>query len=145
MFTDKLAAITFDKYSITFDKPIYVGAQILDLSKHLMYQFHYEYMKLKFPIQKLCYMDIDSYVYYIQTEDFYSEIKDDISGLFDTSNYAISNGNIELKINKKIQGKFKDETGDNALSHFVALRAKLYSYYYNDDIKNTVNIVKGIS
>ena len=145
MFTDKLAAITFDKYSITFNKPIYVGAQILDLSKYLMYQFHYEYMKPKFPVQKLCYMDTDSFVYFIQTDDFYNEIKDDVNKWFDTTNYTYSKGNIPLNINKKIIGKFKDETGDKELSHFVALRAKLYSYYCNNDVNSTINIVKGIS
>ena len=145
MFTDKLAAITFDKYSITFNKPIYIGAQILDLSKILMYEFHYEYTKLKFPIQKLCYMDCDSFVYYIQTDDFYNEIKDDISQWFDTSCYTEVKSNIPLNINKKVIGKFKDETGNEEISHFVALRAKLYSYYCNNDTTNTINKVKGIS
>ena len=144
MFNDNLAAITFNKYIVTFNKPIYVGAQILDLSKYLMYQFHYEYMKPKFPKQKLCYMDTDSFVYYIETQDFYKEIKDDVYRWFDTSKYTFSKGGIETNVNKKVIGKFKDETGDNIVSHFVALRSKLYSYYCNNDIKNTVNKVKGV-
>ena len=59
-------------------------------------------MKPKFPVQKLCYMDTDSYVYYIQTDDFYNEIKDDINEWFDTTNYTYSKGNIPLNVNKKL-------------------------------------------
>ena len=70
MFSDNFAAITKHRYSITFDKPIYIGAQILDLSKTLMYDFYYNYTKGKFPLHKLCYMDTDSFVYHIQTDDF---------------------------------------------------------------------------
>ena len=91
-----------------------------------MYQFHYEYMKPKFPVQKLCYKDTDSYVYYIQTDGFYNEIKDDVNEWFDTTNYTYSKGSIPLNVDKKVIGKFKDETKDKKLSHFVALRAKLY-------------------
>ena len=109
-----------------------------------MYQFHYEYMKPKFPKQKLCYMDTDSFVYWIETEDYYKEIKDDIYQWFDTSEYKQSKGGIELNVNKKVIGKFKDKTGDKVLSHFVALRSKLYSYYCDNDVTNTINRVKGI-
>ena len=144
MFNNNLAAITFSKYIVMFNKPIYVGAQILDLSKHHMYQFHYEYMKPKFPNQKLCYMDTDSFVYWIQTDDCYKDIEDDAYKWFDTSEYKHSKGGIELNINKKVIGKFKDETGDKVLSHFVALRSKLYSYYCDDDLTSTVNKVKGV-
>ena len=84
-------------------------------------------------------MDTRSYIYYIQTEDFYSDIKDDIKELFDTTNYLVSTGNLPLNINIKVIDMFRDETGDSELSHFVALRAKLYSYYCDNDINNTLN------
>ena len=144
MFSESFAAITLNKYEVTMDKPIYIGAQILDISKLLMYQFHYEYMKPKFPIQKLCYMDCDSFIYYIHTEDFYKDISSDINQWFDTSCYTVSKGDIPLNINKKVPGKFKDEVSDKEISHFVALRAKMYAFYTNNDVLDTTKHIKGI-
>ncbi|XP_055371967.1 uncharacterized protein LOC129605956 [Condylostylus longicornis] len=78
-FTEGLAAIQLDKMEIFYDKPIYLGFSILEQSKILMYDFHYEYMIPKFGENvKINYMDTDSFVYTIKTDDFYEDIYSDI-------------------------------------------------------------------
>ena len=70
------------------NKPVYFGQAILDLSKTLMYEFHYDYMRPKCGSKvKLCYMDTDSFVYEIETEDFYRDIANDVEKRFNTSGY----------------------------------------------------------
>ena len=77
------------KTEITMDKPVYLGQAILDLSKTLMYEFHYDYMKPKYGERlQVCYMDTDSFVYEIQTEDFYIDIAKDVETRFNTSGYS---------------------------------------------------------
>ena len=80
-------------------KLVYLGQAILDLSKIVMSEFHYDYMEPKYggesshlwgaPCLKLCYMDTDSLVYEIETEDFYADIPDDVPARFDTSGYIL--------------------------------------------------------
>ena len=139
----KINIFQFTKTKITYDKPIYLGAQILDLSKTLMYQFHYEYMKPKFSDLKTLYTDTDSIIYHIGTEDFYKDISDDVNEWFDTSGYTLSKGSIPLNVNKKIIGKFKDEMGDEVMSHFCANRPKSYSYKINGS-EASHNTLKGV-
>ena len=70
------------------NKPIYLGQAILDISKTLMYEFWYYYINPKYGNRaRLCYMDTDSFVIYLKTEDFYKEIANDVGRWFDTSNY----------------------------------------------------------
>ena len=77
------------KREITMNKPVYLGQAILDLSKTLMYEFHYDYMRPKYTREvKLCYMDTDSFVYEIETEDFHRDIAKDMEKRFDTSGYS---------------------------------------------------------
>ena len=71
-------------------KPIYVGVAILDISKTLMYEFWYGYLKPKYGDRiKLCYMDTDSLIPFIKTEDSYEDIADDVEKRFDTSDYKL--------------------------------------------------------
>ena len=71
------------------NKSIYLGMSILDISKTLMYEFWYDYIKPKYQDRaKLCYMDTDSFVIYIKTEDFYEDIAENVEKWFDTSNYS---------------------------------------------------------
>ena len=78
------------KKKIKMNKPIYIGLSILDISKILMYEFWYDYMKPKYSNDvKLCYMDTDSFVINIKTEDFYKDIANDVEKRFDTSNYEV--------------------------------------------------------
>ena len=78
-FSDHLMAVEMGKTNIKMTKPIYLGQAILDLSKMVMYEFHYDYMLPKYGEKvKLCYMDTDSFVYRIETYDFYKDIASDV-------------------------------------------------------------------
>ena len=95
-----------------------------------MYEFHYDYVIPKYGDRlKLCYIDTDSLIYSIQTEDFYSDISPDVEFRFDTSGYPID-GSRPLPIgkNKKVIGLMKDELGGEIMKEFVSLRPKMYSY-----------------
>ena len=113
-----------------FNKPIYVGQAILDLSKTLMFDFHYNFIKKKYGNKaELLFTDTDSLMYLIQTDDFYSDIKNDIRKKFDTSDYPENHpSGIKAGVNKKVIGKFKDEVGGKQITHFVGLRPKLYTF-----------------
>ena len=89
-FSEHLLAIEMKKKTkVKMNKPIYLGMSILDISKTLMYEFWYDYIKPKYQDRaKLCYMDTDSFVIHIKTEDFYEDISDDVEKWFDTSNYS---------------------------------------------------------
>ena len=129
-FSANLMGVEMGKTEITMNKPVYLGQAILDLSKIVTYEFHYDYMTLKYGSKvKLCYMDTDSFVYHIKTEDFYKDIAEDVEARFDTSGYP-NDGNRPLPIgkNKKVIGLMKDELGGEIMIEFVALRAKLYAY-----------------
>ena len=119
------------KIKVVMNKPVYLGQAILDLSKTIMYEFHYDYMKHKYPDNKLklCYMDMDSLIYSIKTEDFYSDISPDVESRFDTSGYP-NNGSRPLPVgkNKKVIGLMKDKLGGEIMKEFVSLRPKMYSY-----------------
>ena len=125
-----LLVMEMRKTEVKMNKPIYLGQAILDLSKTLMYEFWYDYIKPKFGDKaRLCYMDTDSFVMYIKTEDFYKDISDDVDRWFDTSNFNRNdNRNLETGKNKKVLGKFKDELGGKSIVEFCALRAKAYAY-----------------
>ena len=116
------------KIKVVMNKPVYVGQAILDLSKLIMYEFHYNYMlpKYKGHDLKLCYMDTDSFVYSIETEDFYKDIADDVETRFDTSGYF--NRPLPVGKNKKVIGLMKDEPGGEIMKEFISLRPKMYSY-----------------
>ena len=103
---------------------------ILDLSKSLMYDFHYNYIKTKYGNKaKLLFTDTDSLAYEIKTKDFYKDINPDIEKRFDTSDYPINHpSGIETGLNSKVLGMFKDEAGGKQIFEFVGLTAKLYSY-----------------
>ena len=118
------------KIRVVMNKPVYLGQAILDLSKTIMYEFHYDYMIPKYGDRlKLCWMDTDSLIYSIKTEDFYSDISPDVESRFDTSGYP-NDGSRSLPVgkNKKVIGLMKDELGGEIMKEFVSLRAKMYSY-----------------
>ena len=118
------------KVRVVMNKPVYLGQVTLDLSKTIMYEFHYDYMIPKYGDRlKLCYMDTDSLIYSIKTEDFYADIADDVETRFDTSGYP-NDGSRPLPVgkNKKVIGLMKDELGGETMKEFVSLRPKMYSY-----------------
>ena len=89
------------KTEVKMNKPIYLGQAILDITKILIYEFWYDYIKLKYGDKaRLCYMDTDSLITYIKTEDFYKDIANDVEERFDTSNYD-KNDERPLPIGKK--------------------------------------------
>ena len=95
------------KTKVKMNKPIYLGFSILEISKTLMYEFWYDYMKPKYNDKvKLCYMDTDSFIMNIKI--YYKEISNDVENRFDTSNYEI-NRPLPTGKNKKIIGLMKDE------------------------------------
>ena len=88
LFGENLMGCEMGKIKVVMNKPVYLSQVILDLSKIIMYEFHYDYMVPKYDDRlKLCYMDTDSLVYDIKTEDFYADIADDVQTRFDTSGY----------------------------------------------------------
>ena len=116
------------KTKLVFNKPVYLGMSILNLSKTLMYDFHYNYIKRKYG-DKAKLLFTDSLMYEIQTEDFYKDISKDVKYRFDTSDYPHDHpSGIPSGLNKKVLGMFKDEAGGKVIDEFVGLRAKLYSY-----------------
>ena len=125
------------------NKPSYLGASILDISKTLMYELWYDYLRPKYGDRvKLCYKDTDSFIICIKTEDFFEDISNDIEKWFDTSNYD-KNDKRPLPIgkNKKVTGLFKDELGGKIITEFVAPRPKAYAYL--DDDSNDHKKAKG--
>src|SRR5688572_3333701 len=130
IFDENLIAIHMKRTKLYYNKPIYLGMSILDLSKTLMYDFNYNYIKNKYGDRaKLLFTDTDSLAYEIKTDDFYTDIAPDIKSWFDTSDYPKDHtSGIETGINKKVIGKFKDEAAGKQIEEFVGLRSKLYSY-----------------
>ena len=131
MFDRCLIAIHMKKTEVFFNKPVYVGQAILDLSKTLMFDFHYNYIQKKYGHNraKLLFTDTDSLMYEINTVDFYKDISKDISKKFDTSDYPPGHpSRILTGVNKKVIGMFKDEVAGRQITHFVGLRPKLYSF-----------------
>ncbi|XP_065642354.1 uncharacterized protein LOC136073985 [Hydra vulgaris] len=134
IFDENFVAIHMKRTKLKYAKLIYLGMCILDLSKTLMYEFHYDYIKENNADRaKLLFTDTDSLAYENKTKDFYSDISKDIECKFDTSEFnpnhpAINNVGFKVGLNKKVIRMFKDETGGAQIKEFVGLRSKLYSY-----------------
>ena len=138
IFNENLVSVHMKKTSLTMNKPVYLSMCILDLSKTLMFDFHYNYIKRKYGNKaKLLFTDTDSFIYEIQTEDFYKDISGDVQDRFDTSDYPKNHASgIPTGINKKVLGMFKDEAAGKNIKEFVGLRAKLYSYKMEEGKEN---------
>ena len=136
-----LVAVHKIKESLTLNRPAYVGMCILDLSKTLMYDFHYNFVKKKYGNKaKLLFTDTDSLTYEIEAEDVYADFwkhKD----MFDNSDYNTDNQYFDAT-NKKVIGKFKDEAAGVPIVEFVGLRSKMYSYIKENN--NGGKTAKGI-
>ena len=134
IFDRNLIAVHMKKTEVYFNKPVYVGQAILDLSKTLMFDFHYNYIKKKYRDKaELMFTDTDSLLYQIHTDDFYRDISNDILEKFDTSDYPPDHeSGILTGVNKKVIGKFKDEVAGRQITKFVGLRPKLYTFKIED-------------
>ena len=116
IFDENLVAVHMKKTEFVYSKPVYLG--ILDISKSLMYDFHYNFKKKKFDC-KLLMTDTDSLMYEVSTSDYYQDIEDDISEKFDTSNFPKT---FDMpRLNTKMFGMFKDECGGQIISDFCRL------------------------
>ena len=134
IFSENLVSVHMRKTSLTMNKPIYLGMCILELSKIIMFDFHYNYIKSKYADKaKLLFTDTDSLMYEIQTEDFYKDISGDVKDKFDTSDYPENHpSGIPTGENKKVLGMMKDEVAGKIIKEFVGLRSKLYSFVMDD-------------
>ena len=144
IFAEDLVSVHMKRTCMVMNKPIYIGACILDLSKIPMYDFHYNFIKQKYGDQaKLLLTDTDSLLYEIQTEDYFKDIIEHINERFDTSNYPKNHpSGIPSGVNKKVLGMFKDEVGGKIITEFVGLRAKQYSFIIEEE--EEVKKCKGI-
>ena len=143
-----LMSCEMGKVRVVMNKPVYLGRAILDLSKTITYELklniysiysiyiyisiyivNYDYMKGKYKDEdlRLCYIDTNSLIYSIRTEDFYADIADDVEARFDTSGY-VPDRPLPVGKNKKVIGLMKDELGGEIMREFVSLRPKMYSY-----------------
>ena len=127
------------KTTVQLNKPKDLGQTILDVSKVLMYEFHYDYVKPKYGERdSLLFTDTDSLCYEIETEDFFRDISPDVEKMFDTSGCPKDHpSGIPTGKNKKVIGLFKDEVGGRIISEFVGLRSKLYAYKMFQDEKES--------
>ena len=136
LISEDLSIIEMKKTKVEMNKPIYLGLSILEISKTLMYEFWYDYMKPKYGNKvKLCYMDTDSFIMNIKTNNFYKYIANDVENRFDISNYEV-NRPLPKGKNKKIIGLMKDELGGKIITEFVTLRPKTYSFLTDDSKEN---------
>ena len=136
-FSEDLIAIEMNKTNIKMNKPIYLGQSILDISKTLMYEFWYGYLKPKYGDKiKLCYTDTDIFVIDVKTEDLHADISDNVKIWYNTSNYYKGdNRPIPIGMNSKVPGLFKDELGGKTMAGFCAIRAKTYVFAVNNGKK----------
>ena len=123
--SEDLSIIEMKRTKLKMNKPIYLGLSILEISKLLMYEFWYDYMKPKYGDNvKLCCVDTNSFIMNIKTED-------DVEKRFDTSNYECDRA-LPTGKNKKVIGLMKDELGGRVITEFVVLRPNTYSYLTDD-------------
>jgi hypothetical protein len=131
---DELIAVEMAKTEIEFNKPVYVGMSVLELSKLLMYQFHYDVMKPKYGDKiNLMFTDTDSLFYEIETEDVFKDFLE-MKDKFDFSDYSKDHICYD-PTNKKVLAKFKDEANGKIIIEFIGLRPKSYSYLIDGDVE----------
>ena len=132
IFNKNLMALHKVKKTLTLNSSAYVGMCILDLSKMLMYDFHYNYIKKKYNNRaRLLFTNTDSLAYEIEAEDIYKDFWND-KDMFDNSDYPESSP-YYCNFNKKIIGKFKDEACGILITELISLKSKMYSYIKDNE------------
>jgi hypothetical protein len=133
IFSENCVGVHLLKREVKLCKPIYIGQTVLDQSKILMYDFHYNFILKKFSKDDvdLLFTDTDSLCYHIKNVNPYKVIEQNKS-LFDLSDYPKEHPLYDSS-NKKVIGKFKNEMNEKYITEFVGLRSKLYTYKSNDD------------
>ena len=145
IFDNDLAAIQMYKSRLLLNRPVYVGMCVLDLSKHLMYDFYYNKLKKQYGEHcQLLYTDTDSLLLEIQTEDVYKDMGASVD-LYDTSDYPKDHPQYSEE-NKKVVGKMKDECAGRIITEYVGLRPKMYSILEADgrNIKKAKGVKKSV-
>ena len=129
--TENLLAISIKKTQILMNKPVYLGLSILDISKTIMNEFWYDHITPKRGLKaKLCYMDTESFIVYVKTEDIYKDITEDVEKIFDTSDFEIDRP-LHKGENKKVIRLMKDELGRQIIKKYIGLSPKTYSSLKN--------------
>ncbi|XP_051168414.1 uncharacterized protein LOC127286143 [Leptopilina boulardi] len=143
IFNENLVAVELRKMEVLMNKPLYIGLSMLDVSKTLIYDFHYDYMLKKYDVKnlKLLYTDTDSLIYEIKCPDIYADMNVDIHK-FDTSDYPANNIYGIPQANKKVLGLMKDECCGKIVTEFVGLRSKMYSVRVED--QDFIKKAKGV-
>ena len=127
IFTERVLAMEVKKTETLMNKPVYLGLSILELNKIVMYEFWYDYVKPKYSEKaKLCYMDTDSFIVYIKTNDIFIKMLHKIMKL----DLILQIMNYQKE--KKVIGLMKDELGGKIITKFVELRGKTYSHLIDD-------------
>ena len=132
IFDNDLVTIHKTKVTLMLNKPAYIAMCILELSKVLMYEFHYDYIKNKCGNDsRLLFTDTDSLTYEIKTEDVCEDFSNN-KDMFDFANYSTKSKYYDNS-NKLVFGKMKDETAGVAIEEIVGLKPKIYSYLVDDN------------
>lgn len=143
-FDTNFVAIHMNHTKIVMNKPISIGMAVLDISKVLMYDFYYNFLKPKYGYNiEMMYTDTDSFILDVQTNCFYTDMKVDVDERYDTSDYAENNAYGIPRKNKKKPGYFKDELNGKIMTEFVGLRSKMYAFKC-DGIANDTKKAKGV-
>ena len=138
-FSENLMAIEMKNTKLKMNKPPYLGVSILDISKTLMHELWYDYIKPQYQDKaKLCYIYTDSFAIHFETEEFYRDISNDVEKQFDTSNYDKDDKRpLPTGKNKKKNGLFKGKLGGKIMKESVGLGAKKWKYIKYDDSEHS--------
>ncbi|XP_077280127.1 uncharacterized protein LOC143907319 [Temnothorax americanus] len=146
VFSENLVAIELRRLEVKFNKPVYVGMCILEISKTRLYEFHYDYMLPLYRDRcRIFYTDTDSLIYSLECENAHERMRRDIDR-FDTSDYTKNNAHGMPRVNKKVPGLMKDENNGAIMTEFVGLRAKMYTYRVlgRDDTKRIKGVKRNV-
>jgi len=145
IINEKLVSLSLRKLVVTLDRPVPIGCAILDESKRLMSEFHYEYICQKYPNRfALLATDTDSFIYKIYTENVYEDCAQNFEK-FDLSNYDCTNpifGPFHNASNKLVIGKMKDEFANNIITHFAISKPKMYALKSTNPLNNVKRVIK---
>ena len=131
IFDNELVTIRKNKVTLTLNIPVYIGMCILELSKVLMYEFNYDYIKNKYGNNsRLLLTEVDSLMYEIKSEDVFEDFSND-KEMFGFSNYSTKSKYYDNS--HKVVSKMKNETAGVAIEEFVELKLKMYLYLVNDN------------
>ena len=125
IFDNNLVVICKSRLVLNLDKLAYIATCMLELSKVLMCEFHYDYYKNKYDNKsKLIFTDTDSLMYEIKTGDIYKDFRSN-KELLDFNNYSIKAKYYDDS-KKLVTGKMEDETGGVAIEELIELKPKTH-------------------